>query len=236
MGALDWMKSRAQDWIDSKLDPIFRAKLKALPTRQNEYGFDPFGFNRDNVKTAAMVARFLYRNYFRAEAHGIENVPPAGRVLLVANHSGQLPFDGVVIGVGVFLEPTAAAPRARDGRELRADRAVRVVPVRALGPDHRHAGELPAPARRGRGDPRLSRGRARHLEAVLEALPARGVRARLHAARARDARADRAGRGRSAPRSRRPRSTCEPLAKLLGAPSFPIVPYPPFVAGPCRSR
>ena len=47
MGATEWLKSRVQAWVDSKLDPAFRAKLKALPTRQNEYGYDPFGFHRD---------------------------------------------------------------------------------------------------------------------------------------------------------------------------------------------
>ena len=42
------------------------------------------------------------------------------------------------------------------------------LPVLALGPDHRHAGELPPPARsRGRGHARVPRGRARHLQAVL---------------------------------------------------------------------
>ena len=30
------------------------------------------------------------------KSFGIENVPPTGRLILVSNHSGQLPFDGVV--------------------------------------------------------------------------------------------------------------------------------------------
>ena len=47
MGATQWIKSRVQAWVDSKLDPGFRAKLKALPTRQNEYGYDPFGWYGD---------------------------------------------------------------------------------------------------------------------------------------------------------------------------------------------
>ena len=53
----------------------------------------------------ARVARWLYRNYFRANAFGIEHIPAHGRVLFVANHSGQLPFDGLVIGAAAFLEP-----------------------------------------------------------------------------------------------------------------------------------
>ena len=89
--------------------------------------------SRDSVKTAATVARWLYRHYFRAEAFGIEHVPPTGRVILVANHSGQLPFDGLVIGSACFLETAAAAARPRDGRVLRTDGAVRVLSVLAAG-------------------------------------------------------------------------------------------------------
>ena len=40
--------------------------------------------------------------------HGIENVP-TGRVLLVANHSGQVPLDGAMIGAAMFMD--AEPPR-----------------------------------------------------------------------------------------------------------------------------
>jgi 1-acyl-sn-glycerol-3-phosphate acyltransferase len=103
MGATDWIKARVQAWVDSKLEPAFRAKLRALPTRQNEYGYDPFGFNRDEAKIGALMARFFYKVYFRTETFGIERVP-AGRVLLVSNHSGQLPFDGIGIGGAMLFD------------------------------------------------------------------------------------------------------------------------------------
>ena len=50
----------------------------------------------------------LHRNYFRTEVHGAENVP-TGRVLLVANHSGQIPIDGALIGAAMFMD--AEPPR-----------------------------------------------------------------------------------------------------------------------------
>src|SRR6266581_4248220 len=103
MGATEWLKSRVQSWVDSKLDPVFRAKLKALPTRQNEYGYDPFGFNRDEAKLAIVFGQMLYRSYFRVEAHATDNVP-AGRVLIVSNHSGQLPFDALCIAGALLLD------------------------------------------------------------------------------------------------------------------------------------
>ena len=107
MRAADWLKSQVQTWVDRQLDssfgPAFRAKLKALPTRQNEYGYDPFGFHRDDAKVAALIARFFYSYWFRVEAHGVDRVPN-GRVLLVSNHSGQLPFDGIGIAGAMLFE------------------------------------------------------------------------------------------------------------------------------------
>jgi 1-acyl-sn-glycerol-3-phosphate acyltransferase len=40
---------------------------------------------------------FLYRRYFRTTTVGIENVPRAGRAILVANHSGALPYDALML-------------------------------------------------------------------------------------------------------------------------------------------
>ena len=49
------------------------------------------------------AAAKLSRSYFRTIVQGIENLP-SGRVLIVANHSGQIPLDGVIIAISVFLE------------------------------------------------------------------------------------------------------------------------------------
>ena len=103
MSAAEWLKTRMLAWVDERLAPTFRQKLKALPTRQNEYGYDPFGFNREDAKVAALIAHFFYHYYFRVEAFGVERVPN-GRVLLVSNHSGQLPFDGIGIGGAMLFE------------------------------------------------------------------------------------------------------------------------------------
>ena len=66
-------------------------------------GVDPFGFEPTVAKYAATPMEQLYRRYFRVIADGIENVPE-GRVLLVSNHSGQLPFDGMMIGAALFFD------------------------------------------------------------------------------------------------------------------------------------
>jgi len=83
-------------------------RFTALARTENEYGVDPFGFNREFSLAALAPFIWLYRHYHRVEVHGIERVPP-GRVLLVSNHSGQLPMDGAMIGVAMVLE--ARPPR-----------------------------------------------------------------------------------------------------------------------------
>ena len=79
-------------------------RLAKIPNRLNEYGFDPYGLAPDWVARTALPAMLLYRYWFRVEVHGAEHVP-AGRVLVVANHAGQLPFDGMMLNTALVLEP-----------------------------------------------------------------------------------------------------------------------------------
>jgi 1-acyl-sn-glycerol-3-phosphate acyltransferase len=75
-----------------------------LPTRLNEYGYDPFGFQPGAVKNLLVPMVFAYRHYFRAEVRGIENVPE-GRVLVIGNHAGNtFAWDGAMIAMSLFLE------------------------------------------------------------------------------------------------------------------------------------
>jgi 1-acyl-sn-glycerol-3-phosphate acyltransferase len=103
----------APNLLDSMLPPAIRGalldeRLQRVPTRCNEFGYDPFGFSRSDARLAIRMAGWLYHSYFRVEVHGAERVP-AGRVLLVSNHSGQLPFDALAIIMALFLE--AEPPR-----------------------------------------------------------------------------------------------------------------------------
>jgi 1-acyl-sn-glycerol-3-phosphate acyltransferase len=66
-------------------------------------GVDPFGWDPDYARYAIAFATTLSRSYFRTMVTGIENLPK-GRVLIVANHAGQIPLDGIIIAVSVFLE------------------------------------------------------------------------------------------------------------------------------------
>jgi 1-acyl-sn-glycerol-3-phosphate acyltransferase len=112
MGMSEWVKERVLSFVDSRFDPEFRTQLQLLSTVQNEYGYDPFGFSREDIKVAIYLARFLYRDYFRCQVFGIDQVPD-GRLLLIANHSGQLPFDAVNIAAAlVFDRRPPRVPRA----------------------------------------------------------------------------------------------------------------------------
>ena len=68
-----------------------------------EFGVDPFGYAPETLRLMVPVLDFLHRVWFRAECFDLDRVPN-GRVLLIANHSGQLPFDGAVIASAMLLE------------------------------------------------------------------------------------------------------------------------------------
>ena len=96
-------KEARHHWID----PTVSAAIDSLPNRVNSQGFDPWGFSPQEAKFYYSLARHVY-DYFRPEIFGIEHVP-AGRVLIVPNHSGQLPFDGMVVAQATLLQ--AKPPR-----------------------------------------------------------------------------------------------------------------------------
>ena len=80
-----------------------RTRMARMTAELGELGVDPFGFDPETVKYAAVPIEVLYRHYFRVLTYGIENVPN-GRALLVSNHSGQLPFDGMMIGASLVFD------------------------------------------------------------------------------------------------------------------------------------
>ncbi|MCC6875949.1 MAG: acyltransferase family protein [Sandaracinaceae bacterium] len=91
-------------WVDDEL----RARHARIDMRANAYGFDRWGASKNDQLRSLAVLRFFYRTYFRVETQGLEHIPP-GRVLLIGNHSGQLAYDGMLIGAALFLE--AEPPR-----------------------------------------------------------------------------------------------------------------------------
>src|ERR1700741_1243848 len=99
----------------------------------DEFGFDPH-FNSAIVRP---LLRLFFRSWFRVEVSGIENLPSTGAALLVANHAGVLPFDGLMLSVAVHDEH----PAQRDLRLLAADM---VFDLPVLGQAARKAGHTMA--------------------------------------------------------------------------------------------
>jgi 1-acyl-sn-glycerol-3-phosphate acyltransferase len=102
------VKDAADELATTALGPDFEERLRRVNITAGSHGVDPFGLDPEWAKYAVATAAFFYRFYFRAEVSGIGRLP-AGRVLLVSNHSGQIPFDGMMIGASLFLE--AEPPR-----------------------------------------------------------------------------------------------------------------------------
>ena len=67
-----------------------------------DYEVDEFGFDKHLTDSVFLpLLRPLYRNWFRTEVVGAENIPTEGGALVVANHSGTIPLDAVMLAVGV---------------------------------------------------------------------------------------------------------------------------------------
>ncbi len=81
----------------------FEDRLSRVPLNLGQSGVDPFGLDPQWTKYVLAATAYLHRRYFRTEVFGARNVP-AGRVLLIANHSGQVPIDGAMIGAAMFMD------------------------------------------------------------------------------------------------------------------------------------
>jgi 1-acyl-sn-glycerol-3-phosphate acyltransferase len=82
-----------------------------------EYETDEWGLDMEFLQAVEPFLNFMYRTYWRVETTGLEKVPGEGRALLVCNHSGQLPWDGAMVGAAIYNEH----PNQRILRNLFAD-------------------------------------------------------------------------------------------------------------------
>jgi 1-acyl-sn-glycerol-3-phosphate acyltransferase len=86
--------------------------IGALWLRTHSDDVDEFGKDPLYAERIEPLFEWLYSRYWRVEVEGIENIPDEGSALLVANHSGMLPFDGIMISEAVKAE-------SRKDREVR---------------------------------------------------------------------------------------------------------------------
>jgi len=102
-GLFGRLRGAMEKWTLAQGGPELEARLARLVAPQNEYGVDPFGLELDFAKAAIAPMLWLYKNYFRVQTHGVTQVP-AGKVMLISNHSGQLPLDAAMIAMSLLVE------------------------------------------------------------------------------------------------------------------------------------
>ncbi|MCX4911616.1 lysophospholipid acyltransferase family protein [Streptomyces sp. NBC_00878] len=196
-----------------------------------EQSADDFGFDPE-LTDELLLAPFrpLYEKYFRVEVEGLENVPSDGGALVVANHSGTLPLDALMLQVA--LRDHHPAHRAL--RLLAADLVFELPVLRVLARKAGHTAACMDNALR-----LLERG---ELVGVMpEGYKGLG---KPFAERYRLRRFGRGGFASVALLTGRPIVPCsivgaeeiypmvadaQPLAKLLGLPYFPVTPTFPLL-------
>ncbi|MBI2821453.1 MAG: 1-acyl-sn-glycerol-3-phosphate acyltransferase [Acidobacteria bacterium] len=77
------------------LRQFLKQRGRGRPDRVAE-ACDDYGLDPDYLHKWERWFLFLRKLYWRVESEGIENVPATGGALLVSNHRGFMPFDGVV--------------------------------------------------------------------------------------------------------------------------------------------
>ena len=65
---------------------------------------DEFGLDQSYLESARGLLDFLYERWWRVVVSDMQHVPAEGRVLFVANRSGVLPYDGLMIAHAVERE------------------------------------------------------------------------------------------------------------------------------------
>jgi 1-acyl-sn-glycerol-3-phosphate acyltransferase len=101
---LEWTLPGAVRELEAELAD----RLEKAPVPLNAYGYDAYGFNPASARRLLLPGALLYRHWFRVETHDIRRVPEGG-VLLIANHSGQFGYDGMMLATAMLLE--AEPPR-----------------------------------------------------------------------------------------------------------------------------
>jgi 1-acyl-sn-glycerol-3-phosphate acyltransferase len=86
------------------ISPEVAERIDRLELPFNRDGIDPYGISKRHLALVYTALGFFYRSYFRVKAHGLSNVPPRGRAMLVGNHSGGVALDAAMVIASMFFE------------------------------------------------------------------------------------------------------------------------------------
>jgi 1-acyl-sn-glycerol-3-phosphate acyltransferase len=89
-----------------------RRRMAVLGMEERSAEVDEFGLDPTYLRQVRSVLDFLYDRWWRVRVSGIERIPSPPRVLFVANRSGVLPYDGLMLAHAVEREhPDRIRPR-----------------------------------------------------------------------------------------------------------------------------
>jgi 1-acyl-sn-glycerol-3-phosphate acyltransferase len=102
----DWLQAftaASKEIFGESWEPKLAEFLAFLRRRvTGDYDVDEYGFDQE------MTERFFYAairpiadKWFRVEVRGADNIPTEGGALVVSNHSGTIPVDGLITGVSI---------------------------------------------------------------------------------------------------------------------------------------
>ena len=183
-----------------------------------------------NSRVLIPLGRLFYQHWFRVRMRGLEHVPADGAALVVANHSGTLPMDAIMLQTGLHDEH----PAHRNLRLLGADLVYDIPLLAGIARKGGHTRACPADAHQ------LLR-----LGELVGVFPEgfKGI-GKPFGERYQLRRFGRGGFAVTAMRARVPIIPCaivgaeeiyplignfKPLAQLLGLPYFPVTPLFPWL-------
>ena len=88
-------QERSSPWLE--LLGVLRSQIQNLGMSERTGEIDALGMDPEALHRNASVLDFLVDHYWRVDLQGAHNLPDKGACLLVANHSGLLPWDGLVL-------------------------------------------------------------------------------------------------------------------------------------------
>jgi len=81
-----------------------------LGMRNRSEVVDDFGHDPKYDARLQPLFDAMYTRYFRVQTEGVDHLPASGRVLIVANHSGALPYDALMLKTAIRREHHAHRP------------------------------------------------------------------------------------------------------------------------------
>ena len=116
---LEWLAaltSASKELFGANWEPRLAEFLAFLRRRlTGDYTVDAYGFDQEITERFMITAlRPIAQKWFRIEVRGAENIPTEGGALVVSNHSGTVPVDGLMTAVSIrdhtgrYLRPLGA--------------------------------------------------------------------------------------------------------------------------------